>query len=268
VSDNANGTYTVTIANRTDENLTISATIDINAGIDTSNVSFYTVGDATAADSTLNASLGSINADGVTISTITLQAKDAGGNNLVSGGLTVIMDSTGSAVLSGVSDNANGTYTVTMTNTTAENVTISATMGIADILRAEINNTAGMYHLFNSYKKYIIIQLYINAGGYSEESTDIPEYNTPKSYLTTTEGFYDFTIDNFYLTTEGYSIISDSQVDLLTGNIVKKVSPSVYESSPINMTLFRKDRQLNFKYKTPNFSVIANVIPRLKRVTF
>jgi hypothetical protein len=48
----------------------------------------------------------STNADGSTISTITLQAKDANGNNLVTGGLTVLMTPTGSAILSSVNDNS------------------------------------------------------------------------------------------------------------------------------------------------------------------
>jgi hypothetical protein len=177
------------------------------------------------------------------------------------------MTPTGSAILSSVNDNSDGTYTATMTNTVVETVTVSATID-GDILRAEVNNISGMYHLFNSYKKYIIIQLYVNAAGYSEESVDIPEYDTPKSYLTTTEGFYDFTIDNFYLTTEGYALISEEQVNLLTGNIVKKTIPAVYTSSSINMILFRKDRQLNLNYNSANFSVSTNVIPRLKLVTF
>jgi hypothetical protein len=49
-------------------------------------------------------------------STITMQAKDAKnakGNNLTTGGLTVTMSVSGSATLSSVSDNADGTYTAT-----------------------------------------------------------------------------------------------------------------------------------------------------------
>jgi hypothetical protein len=55
-----------------------------------------------------------------------MQAKDANGNNLTTGGLTVTMSASGSATLSAVSDNANGTYTATITNSTVETVTVSA----------------------------------------------------------------------------------------------------------------------------------------------
>jgi hypothetical protein len=47
-----------------------------------------------------------------------MQAKDATTNskNLTTGGLTVTMSVNGSATLSSVSDNADGTYTATITN--------------------------------------------------------------------------------------------------------------------------------------------------------
>jgi hypothetical protein len=65
-------------------------------------------------------------ADGTSASTITMQARDANGNNLTTGGLTVTMSANGSATLSAVSDNADGTYTATITNSTVETVTVSA----------------------------------------------------------------------------------------------------------------------------------------------
>jgi hypothetical protein len=42
-----------------------------------------------------------------------MQAKDVNGNNLTTGGLTVTMSVNGSATLSSVSDNTDGTYTAT-----------------------------------------------------------------------------------------------------------------------------------------------------------
>jgi hypothetical protein len=47
-----------------------------------------------------------------------MQAKDVNGNNLTTGGLTVTMSVNGSATLSSVSDNTDGTYTATITNST------------------------------------------------------------------------------------------------------------------------------------------------------
>jgi hypothetical protein len=48
---------------------------------------------------------------GTSTSTIAMQAKDVNGNNLTTGGLTVTMSVNGSATLSSVSDNTDGTYT-------------------------------------------------------------------------------------------------------------------------------------------------------------
>ena len=137
-----------------------------------------------------------------------------------------------------------------------------------DIIRVVTNPSLGMYHLFNSYKKYIIVQFYVNAIGYAEGGGAPLEFDSPKSYLITTEGFYEYTTDEFYLTTEGYSIVTEDQLNASTGTIVKKISPSTYVNSPLKMDLFRKNRYLNFNYNTKNFAVLKNVIPRLKRVTF
>jgi hypothetical protein len=105
-----------------------------------------------ATHSTLTANPTNVVADGTSTSTITMQAKDANGNNLTTGGLIVnvecvaIATTTGSsstpvvgvikltstmsvigpATLSSVSDNADGTYTATITNSTVETVTVSA----------------------------------------------------------------------------------------------------------------------------------------------
>lgn len=137
-----------------------------------------------------------------------------------------------------------------------------------DVIRINSTPSLGTYYLFNSYKKYIIIQFYVDAAGYQEGGGAPLEYDSPKAYLYTTEGFYDYTIDQFYLTTEGYSIITEDQLNSSTGSIVKKISPSIYTNSPLKMDLFRKNRYLNFNYNTKNFAVLKNVIPRLKRVTF
>lgn len=137
-----------------------------------------------------------------------------------------------------------------------------------DVIRINSTPALGTYYLFNSYKKYIIVQFYVDAAGYQEGGGAPLEYDSPKAYLYTTEGFYDYTIDQFYLTTEGYSIITEDQLNSSTGSIVKKISPSIYINSPLKMDLFRKNRYLNFNYNTKNFAVLKNVIPRLKRVTF
>jgi hypothetical protein len=123
VIDHGDGTYRATMTSTVMTGGFVSATID---GIDvvdkTSFVSF--TGASNAARSTLSASSTSVPTDGST--TITLQAKDRYGRSLIAGGLTVLMTSTGSATLSAVIDNGDGTYGAVMTNTVLEDVTVSA----------------------------------------------------------------------------------------------------------------------------------------------
>jgi hypothetical protein len=65
------------------------------------------------------------------------------GNNLTTGGLTVTMSVNGSATLSSVSDNTDGTYTATITNSTVETVTVSAAFGGSDVDDIAINTKVG-----------------------------------------------------------------------------------------------------------------------------
>jgi len=52
-----------------------------------------------------------IEADGTATSTITVQLNDTDGNAMTTSGGTVTLETTGSAVLSNVVDNGDGTYT-------------------------------------------------------------------------------------------------------------------------------------------------------------
>jgi type IV secretory pathway VirB9-like protein len=79
-----------------------------------------------AADTTISVNSASVTA-GTTI-TITVQAKDANGNNYTVSGGAVTLASTGSGAVSAVTDNGNGTYTATISNPVAETVTISGTI--------------------------------------------------------------------------------------------------------------------------------------------
>ncbi|VVH50906.1 hypothetical protein BPUTSESOX_291, partial [uncultured Gammaproteobacteria bacterium] len=140
VSDNADGTYTATITNSTAEKVTVTAAFGGSNVDDTVDINFIKSkifdlrsGIATTTHSILTANPSGVVADGTSISTITMQAKDANGNNLTTGGLTVTMSENGSATLSAVSDNANGTYTATITNSTAEKVTVTATFGGSNV---------------------------------------------------------------------------------------------------------------------------------------
>ena len=89
--------------------------------------------DPTNANTTLVASPTSVAANGSTTSSVTVTLADATGNLLSTSDGTVVLSSTGSAVISAVTDNNNGTYTATVTNTVAESVTISGTLDGAAI---------------------------------------------------------------------------------------------------------------------------------------
>ncbi|BAS67065.1 inverse autotransporter beta domain-containing protein [Bathymodiolus septemdierum thioautotrophic gill symbiont] len=96
-------------------------------------------------NSTVTATPSSVVADGSTTSTITLQVKDASNNNLTIGGLTVTMSASGSAAVSSVTDNTDGTYTAIITNSTVETVTITAAFG-----GSNVTNTADVTFTFVS----------------------------------------------------------------------------------------------------------------------
>ena len=120
VTDNGDGTYT-TVTNTVAESVTISGTLDGAAITDTATVTF-TVGtaDPTNGNTTLVAAPTSVVADGSTTSSVTVTLADASGNLLTASGGTVALSSTGSATIGAVTDNGDGTYTATVTNTVAE----------------------------------------------------------------------------------------------------------------------------------------------------
>jgi len=147
-------------------------------------------------------------------------------------------------------------------------INLITTLADGEAVRVETQAMCGNYILFNSFKKYITVQLFVDALNYNQGSSVSIVYDNPKSYLTTTDQLYEYTTDSFYITTDGYSLTSQSQVDVLTGPIIKTITPNTYYGSPIKMDLFRRDRYLSLSYNSPNFGIKKNVIPRLKRVTF
>ena len=85
--------------------------------------------DPTNGNTTLVAAPTSVVADGSTTSSVTVTLEQMlGGNLLTASGGTVALSSTGSATIGAVTDNGDGTYTATVTNTVAESVTISGTL--------------------------------------------------------------------------------------------------------------------------------------------
>ncbi|MGQ0703975.1 MAG: invasin domain 3-containing protein [Gemmatimonadales bacterium] len=144
VTDNGNGTYTATLTSSTTAGTaTITGTLNGAAITDNETVTF-TPGPASAATSTITAAPTSIVANGTSTSTVTVQLKDANGNNLTSGGATVVLATT-AGTLSAVTDNGNGTYTATLTSSTvASTATVTGTVnGSAITDDAQVQFTAG-----------------------------------------------------------------------------------------------------------------------------
>ena len=101
--------------------------------------------DPTNGNTTLVAAPTSVVADGSTTSSVTVTLADASGNLLTASGGTVALSSTGSATIGAVTDNGDGTYTATVTNTVAESVTISGTLdGAAITDTATVTFTVGL----------------------------------------------------------------------------------------------------------------------------
>ncbi|MBU2945169.1 malectin domain-containing carbohydrate-binding protein [Zobellia uliginosa] len=82
-----------------------------------------TIIDATAAS----------HANGISTSTITVQLADADGNKLKASGGVIVLSATGSTTISEITDNADGTYTATVSGDVEETITVSGTLDGTDI---------------------------------------------------------------------------------------------------------------------------------------
>jgi hypothetical protein len=122
VTDDANGTYSATLTSSTAAGIaTITGHINGVAITTTSPAVTLTPGQASVTTSTISATPTSIVANGVSASAITVQAKDANGNNLIAGGTTVTLSTTLGSI-GGITDNANGTYSATLTSSTTSGI--------------------------------------------------------------------------------------------------------------------------------------------------
>src|SRR5208283_2452525 len=126
VTDNSNGTYTATVTSPTATGSGVfvatlgGSPVESGTASQTQSTITYTPGTASATQSTLTPTSASITANGVSTQVLTVQAKDANGNNLTTGGSTVtITKQSGTGSIGSVTDNSNGTYTATVTSPTA-----------------------------------------------------------------------------------------------------------------------------------------------------
>jgi hypothetical protein len=129
--DNGNGTYSATFTGTIAGTNTITATINGTPITFTGPTITITPGQASPTTSVLTLSAPTIQLGGV--ATVTLQARDAYGNDLTSGGLSAAASlsfATGAkGTLSTFTDNHNGTYTATFTSTSDGSNDIAAIIG-------------------------------------------------------------------------------------------------------------------------------------------
>jgi len=147
---NASGVVTFTVTNTKTETVTYTATmgsmpITETPITQTAEVTF-TAGAPTAGNSTVTSSPPTVTADGDMESTITVTVKDAN-DNPVAGETVMLVQNSGAtstiSLASGASSST-GEVTFTVTNTTAETVTYTATVGSTTIAQtADVIFTAG-----------------------------------------------------------------------------------------------------------------------------
>ena len=125
--NNANGTYTATLTSGIISG-TANVGFTINGTTATATVPVaFTALAADATKSVISASSSSIEADGLTSSTITVQLKNRINNNLTTSGGTIVITTT-AGTISSVINNGNGTYTATLTSSTTVG---TATLGFS-----------------------------------------------------------------------------------------------------------------------------------------
>ena len=131
VVDHGNGTYTTTLVDTTAGFDHVTATLNGSAVPGTVSVHFLPSTSPNGSKSTISASPSTVTADGVSAAQVTVQARDVNNNPLVTGGATVVL-ATSRGTLGTVADNGDGTYTATLTSTTAGTATVTGTInGVA-----------------------------------------------------------------------------------------------------------------------------------------
>lgn len=131
-------------------NCSITATNSAGAQTGVSNTFAVSPGTSDETTTTISASPTVILNDGASTSTITVQLKDAFGNNLTSSAKTVVLSTTAGS-LSSVTNNNNGTFTATLTSSTSEvTATVTGSLGgdaITDNAQVEF---AAFSHIWTS----------------------------------------------------------------------------------------------------------------------
>jgi large repetitive protein len=166
-TSNGDGTYSSQVTSTVAGTKTVSVTFDggtVPTGAN--NTATFKPGSASVAASTIVASPTTQTAGGN--STITVTLKDANGNQLTSGGATVAIDSSLGSVGS-VTDHNDGTYTATLTSTTAGPATVSFSInGTESTNTASVTFNAGAVDLTDkAHSNYTVGAVAIPADGAS-----------------------------------------------------------------------------------------------------
>jgi len=185
VADKSNGTYEVRLTSTLNiGNSTVTAYIDGVAIATTATVNFSAL-PASADDSTISASPTTILANGVSTSNITIQGIDKFGQNLNTGGSTILLSTTQGSI-SGVTDKNDGTYTAELTSSTlvgvamitgtldgdpmASNTGITFFAGIADASTSTITPQSNSLTADGFSTTSVIVQAYDSNNNLSNTS--------------------------------------------------------------------------------------------------
>ncbi|PCJ31136.1 MAG: hypothetical protein COA99_17475 [Moraxellaceae bacterium] len=121
------GAYVVALTNNVAEVITITGTLNGVAIIDKEVITFAP-GDPDPINSTITADRSIITANGTDTSILTIQTLDILGNPVTSGGHNIVFFDDNEAIISETTDNGDGTYTATISNTSVQFTNVNATL--------------------------------------------------------------------------------------------------------------------------------------------
>ncbi|ASI91539.1 Ig-like domain-containing protein [Vibrio mediterranei] len=127
VTDHQDGTYSFSMTSVTAENYEIEATLQATSITQKVSVSFTAAIDLSS--STVEANVDTVDADGSSVSTITVTLKDYAGNAFIPSSESVTITPSGSASSSAVHDSGNGIYTSNVTSTNSGTESFTAKLG-------------------------------------------------------------------------------------------------------------------------------------------
>ena len=141
VTDNGDGTYTATYTPTVAGTDSVAVTVGGSALTTSPYSSAVSPGAASAAQSTATVPNGTAGS----ATSLTVQAKDAQGNNLSSGGATVVISITGAnSATPSVTDNGDGTYSASYTPTATGNDSVAITLNGSGISGSPYSSTVSV----------------------------------------------------------------------------------------------------------------------------